>query len=416
MKTSGQSINDKSFYRAGTLKRKRRTNTQLEQLDSQIIEILKQDHPQSVRHVFYRMTDPRLPESVEKSDAGYRHIQDRCVKLRRSGQIPYAWIADMSRRGYFVNTFSDASDFIQRMAGLYRADLWELSNYQCEVWCESRSIASVIQNDCNELAVPLYPCGGFSSLSFVHYAAEQHNRANDYRPLVIYYIGDYDQAGVLIDKSLERELRLHLDSMIDMEFDRIGINESQIAEYDLPTKPRKKGDTRSKQIAATVIQNDCNELAVPLYPCGGFSSLSFVHYAAEQHNRANDYRPLVIYYIGDYDQAGVLIDKSLERELRLHLDSMIDMEFDRIGINESQIAEYDLPTKPRKKGDTRSKQIAATVEAEAMPAHILRELLRNNIESLLPPGALHAAKVAEQSEREGLKLLASHARRAGGLL
>lgn len=307
MKTSGQSINDKSFYRAGTLKRKRRTNTQLEQLDSQIIEILKQDHPQSVRHVFYRMTDPRLPESVEKSDAGYRHIQDRCVKLRRSGQIPYAWIADMSRRGYFVNTFSDASDFIQRMAGLYRADLWELSNYQCEVWCESRSIASVIQNDCNELAVPLYPCGGFSSLSFVHYAAEQHNRANDYRPLVIYYIGDYDQAGVLIDKSLERELRLHLDSMIDMEFDRIGINESQIAEYDLPTKPRKKGDTRSKQIAATV-------------------------------------------------------------------------------------------------------------EAEAMPAHILRELLRNNIESLLPPGALHAAKVAEQSEREGLKLLANHARRAGGLL
>ncbi|MEI2767582.1 MAG: hypothetical protein V9E86_03560 [Nitrosomonas sp.] len=90
------------IYRASTLKRLRRTKEQLDQLDNQIINVLRNDHPQSVRHIFYRMTDPRLLEYVEKSDNGYRHIQDRCVKLRRSGRIPYAWIADMSRRGYFV--------------------------------------------------------------------------------------------------------------------------------------------------------------------------------------------------------------------------------------------------------------------------------------------------------------------------
>lgn len=297
MRTSKQPTRDKSVYRAGTLKRTRRTNAQLDQLDSQIIEVLKEDHPQSVRHIFYRMTDPRLPEPVEKSDAGYRHVQDRCVKLRRSGRIPYAWIADMSRRGYFVSTFSDAGDFIARMAGLYRADLWADADYRCEVWCESRSIASVIQNDCDRLAVDLYPCGGFSSLSFVHSAAEQHNRLGDYRPLVIFYIGDYDPAGVLIDQSLERELRLHLDFSIDMSFNRIAINEKQIIEHDLPTKPRKSGDVRSRHISVTV-------------------------------------------------------------------------------------------------------------EAEAMPAHLLRELLMHNIESLLPPGALYAATIAEKSEREGLKALA----------
>jgi hypothetical protein len=32
--------------------------------------VLAADHPQSVRHCFYRMTDPRLPEPVEKSDRG----------------------------------------------------------------------------------------------------------------------------------------------------------------------------------------------------------------------------------------------------------------------------------------------------------------------------------------------------------
>ncbi len=47
------------------------------------------------------------------------------------------------------------------------------------------------------------------------------------------------------------------------------------------------------------------------------------------------------------------------------------------------------------------------LEAEAMPARILRGLLRDAIEELIPGGALAAAKVAEASERAGLRLLAA---------
>lgn len=285
-------------YRAGTLKRIRRTDAQLERLDAQIIAVLKEDHPQSVRHVFYRMTDPRLPEPVEKSDRGYRHVQDRCVKLRRAGRVPYNWFADLSRRGYFVSTFSGASDFVTRMKGLYRADLWRDADVRCEVWAESRSIASVILDDCEELAVSLFPCGGFSSLSFIHEAAESINNSGDDRPLQVFYIGDYDAAGVLIDVSLQRELREHLRPDIELRFERIGINAGQIEQYDLPTKPRKESDKRSLHI--------------------GFS-----------------------------------------------------------------------------------------VEAESMPAKILRCILRDKVEALLPENALAVAKVAEQSEREHLDFMAS---------
>lgn len=285
-------------YRAGTLKRIRRADAQLEQLDAQIIAVLKEDHPQSVRHVFYRMTDPRLSESVEKSDRGYRHVQDRCVKLRRAGRVPYNWFADLSRRGYFVNTFAGASDFVTRMKGLYRADLWQHADTRCEVWAESRSIASVILADCNELAVDLYPCGGFSNLSFIHEAAESVNNSGDDRPLQVFYIGDYDAAGVLMDVSLQRELREHLRPDIERRFERIGINADQIEQYDLPTKPRKESDRRSQHI-------DC------------------------------------------------------------------------------------------------------AVEAESMPAKILRCILRDKVEALLPENALAVAKVAEQSEREHLDFMAS---------
>ena len=40
-------------------------------LDDQIRAVLAADNPQSVRHVFYRLTDPTGPVSVPKTERGY---------------------------------------------------------------------------------------------------------------------------------------------------------------------------------------------------------------------------------------------------------------------------------------------------------------------------------------------------------
>ena len=87
--------------------RSRRTKAQIEQLRRQMVAVLAADHPQSIRHVFYRMTDPRLPEPVKKSDKGYTTVQRQLVHLRRSGEIPYGWITDSTRRGFFIESFID---------------------------------------------------------------------------------------------------------------------------------------------------------------------------------------------------------------------------------------------------------------------------------------------------------------------
>jgi hypothetical protein len=219
------------------------------------------------------------------------------VVLRRSRRIPYEWITDMSRRGYFVNTYKNVGDYLRHVAGHYRADLWQDAEYYPEVWAESRSIASVI--------------------------------------------------------------------------------------LDL-----------------------CQELAVDLFPAGGFSSISFARESARVIKQFHDGRKVVIFYIGDYDPAGVLIDVSLEKELRLHLGKGVEMEFRRLAVTADQVVEYDLPTKPRKETDKRAPHVKETVEAEALPAHILRALLRAEIDGLLPPRALEVAKVAEANERGLLKQLA----------
>ncbi|EQD63597.1 hypothetical protein B1B_06961, partial [mine drainage metagenome] len=171
-------------YEARPLRRPRRSPAAVGQLDAQIMAVLREDHPQSVRHLFYRMTDPRLPEPVEKSDRGYVAVQRRCVAMRRTGKLPYGWLTDTGRMGYFVNTFTGRADFIRSMAGLYRADVWADAECKAEVWCESRSIAGVILRDCQELCVSLYPCGGFTSITFAHEAAQEMNKADDGRETV----------------------------------------------------------------------------------------------------------------------------------------------------------------------------------------------------------------------------------------
>jgi hypothetical protein len=205
-----------------------------------------------VRHVYYRMTDPRLAEPVAKTELGYAQIKARMKKLRRTGAVPYDWVSDTTRTGYFVSTYRDAADFLRANMSLYRANLWTDLTVYCEVWVESRSIAGVIREDCEELGVSLYPAGGFSSITFAYEAARYINAEHNGRELMIFYIGDYDPAGVLIDGAIEREIRQHLDPDVNMQFVRLGITAEQVQQYNLPTKPRKQGDRRALHITETV--------------------------------------------------------------------------------------------------------------------------------------------------------------------
>lgn len=246
-------MNAPAAYQARPIKRRRRTKAQVDALDAQILDVLRQDHPQSVCHVFYRMTDPRLTEPVEKSERGYAQVQHRIAELRRSGDLPYGWISDATRRGYHVNTYQDESQFLIDLAGTYRADIWAKADSYCEVWCESRSIAGVIEGECRRLAVSLYPAGGFTSMTLAYQAAEYINAVARDRPAVIFYVGDYDPAGVLIDRDIESKLESHLcGSGVQLDFRRLAVTERQIIDWDLPTKPRKAGDKRASHITATV--------------------------------------------------------------------------------------------------------------------------------------------------------------------
>ena len=117
------------------------------------------------------MTDPRLPEPVEKTEHGYKQLVARLVALRRAGRVPYEWVSDSTRAGQHVNTWDDPAELMHAAAEAFRTDPWKDAGCYVEVWCESRSIAGVLVAECASRVVSLYPSGGFTSLSLPFEAA-----------------------------------------------------------------------------------------------------------------------------------------------------------------------------------------------------------------------------------------------------
>lgn len=65
--------------------RTRRTFAELDALDDMIVDVVTEEHPVTLRGVFYRVMSLG---AIEKSEAGYRVIGRQLVKLRRAGRIP----------------------------------------------------------------------------------------------------------------------------------------------------------------------------------------------------------------------------------------------------------------------------------------------------------------------------------------
>jgi hypothetical protein len=81
-------------------------------------------------------------------------------------------------------------------------------------------------------------------------------------------------------------------------------------------------------------------------------------------------------------------------------------------VTPEQIVELNLPSRPTKETDTRTKKWTGgdSVELDALPADYLRALVRGAIEQHLPRRQLEILKVAERSERQLLTMWAREAR------
>src|SRR5262249_13233182 len=137
---------------------------------------------------------------------------------------------------------------------------------------------------------------------------------------------------------------------------------------------------------------------VPLMVARGYATLSFLYSAAEYIDDLDV--PTYIYHLGDFDPSGVNVGEKIEETLR-ELAPDAKIYFERIAVTPGQITEWNLPTRPTKASDTRSKGFGnISVDLDAINPNALRALVQETIEQHLPPDQFAVLKAAEQSERE----------------
>lgn len=102
--------------------------------------------------------------------------------------------------------------------------------------------------------------------------------------------------------------------------------------------------------------------------------------------------------------------RTYRRALWDDADAYVEIYFERVAVTPSQIEQWDLPTKPPKKTDSRSRAFeGGTVEIEALHPEDLRALVRKCIERHVDHHQLEVLEAAEQSERELLLEIAGRA-------
>lgn len=229
-------------------KRHRRTDADIEELYSGVVNILGEyNEPISIRHLFYRCANSGL---IEKSEKAYNSLRAHLVKWREQRLIPFDNFIDGTRYHYGYETFNDLGEYLRHCAAGYRLNLWMESGYYVEVWTEKDAIAAAVHRIAQEWNLKTFVCRGDPSMSSLHSCSRtfKAHRRNGNDPVIL-YLGDYDESGLAIPKTIESKLAKNHDCEVDLI--RVGINEDHIRKFNLPTRPAK-GDRRGESIEHAV--------------------------------------------------------------------------------------------------------------------------------------------------------------------
>jgi hypothetical protein len=190
--------------------------------------------PITVRGLMYRAQAAGLFLST-----GVRHYRQTArivLKLRRAGLLPYTWIVDSTRRRIKPSSWSGLRDFAEDAAFSYRKNLWSRQTNYIEFFCEKDAMAGIIEPVTGEFDVHLNVIRGHVSETFVWNIAEEWKKIE--KPILVYYLGDHDPAGLEIEASLRSKLASFTQKQFAWE--RLAITVVDFADESLLGFPVKK--------------------------------------------------------------------------------------------------------------------------------------------------------------------------------
>jgi hypothetical protein len=131
----------------------------MQDIRTAIYDVLASDNPMTVRQVFYQLVSCA---AIGKTEAGYKQTVIRLLtSMRRSGEIPFGWIADNTRWMRKPSTYASLREMLELSKETYRRAVWSNQDAYVEVWLEKDALAGVLYKETAPWDVPLMVTRGY---------------------------------------------------------------------------------------------------------------------------------------------------------------------------------------------------------------------------------------------------------------
>lgn len=207
-------------------------------LEAEIIEIVDERHPITVRGVCYALFTRGLIPDMSVNSTG--KISRVMTEMRENDDLDWTLVVDGSRVVERASTWADPQELINASIRQYRRDYWQDQPALVEVWSEKSTVQGVLGPVLDRLGVTFRVMKGFGSFTAVRQAAE--DSLEIHQDAIALYVGDYDPSGLYMS---EVDLPQRLDRYGSMwEFRRIAITENDLEYLPHFESTTKKGDKR----------------------------------------------------------------------------------------------------------------------------------------------------------------------------
>jgi hypothetical protein len=228
------------------LKRKRRSNAEVEAVREAAREELAAGHPMTLRQVHYRLVsrdDIVHPNTL----AAYNTLSGWLRDDRLAGIVPWDWMEDRLRKAAGWAMWDEPAEFLHSFRGRYRRNPWQDQEHYVEVWCEKDALSGIFSSVLSDYRVTLNIGRGYDGWSSIKRAANRyHWRETEHgMQTTVLYFGDFDPSGEDMHRSLMERFAT-LDVYPEMPKVALTHEDAQV----LPGDVTKAGDTRAAAFVA----------------------------------------------------------------------------------------------------------------------------------------------------------------------
>jgi hypothetical protein len=185
----------------------------------------------TLRQLFYRLVAAQVLPNTEYH---YKHLSELTAEARRTNGFPA--LLDSTRGISRATCFDGPEEARAWLARFYRRDRTEGQSKAIYLGVEKAGLVALLESWYWDLGIPIAALKGYGSQTYMDEIAEAI--AEQERPALMFYAGDYDSSGEDIQRDLEKRCPT-------LTVQRVALSGEQVKEYDLPENPGKTNDPRS---------------------------------------------------------------------------------------------------------------------------------------------------------------------------